>query len=90
MKSAASAYGRHTSRWLHPSLNGLQFVLIIGKDLVERSQQCSEVGPSKQIAFDFENQPLELGTVRRRHRPNRKQTISRALYKSEHISERAE
>ena len=80
----APARCRHVSRLVETSLDGSQFLLICSEGCIESGHQGSQMGLSKQIAFDLENQPLELGPIGSRHNPNDKQAISWPLYKTAH------
>jgi len=82
--SLAPARCRDSASLLDTSLDGLQLPLIFSEGFVERGQEGSQVGLGKQIAFDLENQPLELGPIGSRHNPNDKQAISWPLYKTAH------
>ena len=65
--SLAPARCRDSASLLDTSLDGLQLPLIFSEGFVECGQEGSLVGLGKQIAFDLENQPLELGTIGGRH-----------------------
>ena len=65
--SFAPARCRHVSRWLDMSLDGPQFLLICSEGCLKSGHQGSQMGLGKQIAFDLEHQPLELGTGGSRH-----------------------
>jgi hypothetical protein len=84
-RTVSLAPARRRDISLDPRLDRTQFLLIFSVGFVESGQQRSQVDLSKQIAFDLENQPLELGTICTRHRPNDKQAISWALSKTAHL-----
>ncbi len=84
----APARCRDISSLPDTSLDGLQLPPIFSEGFVERGQEGSQVGLGKQVAFDLENQALELGTICSRHGPNDKQAISQTLSKTAHCDHR--
>jgi hypothetical protein len=76
---------RDISCLLDPFPDGSQFLLIFSEGFIESGHQGSQVGLSKHVAFDLENQPPELVTICTRHRSNDKQALSWALSKTAHF-----